>query len=53
MIDAKVYAYVALGLLAIYVGLRLFGQWTINKLVRAEFEHVLNHDEHKIKGKFE
>jgi len=53
MIDYKIYGIIALGLLAIYVALKLAGQWAVNKLIRAEFEHVLNHKEHKVKGRYE
>ena len=53
MIEYKIYAYVAVGLLALYLAIRLAGQHTIKKLIRAEYEHVLHGEEHKVKGKFE
>ena len=51
--DYKIYGYIALGLIAVYLAIRLAGQWAINKLIRTEFEHVLNSKEHKVKGRFE
>lgn len=51
--DYKIVGYIAAILLTIYIAIRLAGQWAVNKLVRAEFEHVLNHENHKVKGRFQ
>jgi len=51
-LEYKIIAYVALGLTAVYIALRLGAQWAANKLIDAEFEHVLNHENHKVKGRF-
>jgi hypothetical protein len=50
--EYKIIAYAAIALVAIYVAIKLAGQWAINKVVQAEFEHVLNNEEHKVKGRF-
>jgi len=50
--EYKIFAYVAVGIVAVYFAIRMAGQWAVNKLVNAEFEHVLNHEEHKVKGRF-
>jgi hypothetical protein len=50
--DYKIYGYVALGLLAVYLAIRAAGEYAVKKLVRAEFDHVLNHEEHKVKGRY-
>jgi len=50
--EYKIFGYIALGLLALYFALRMAGQYAVNKLVKAEFDHVLNHDEHKVKGRY-
>ena len=51
--DYKIYGYIALALLAVYLGLRMAGQFAVKKLIRAEFEHVLHGEEHKVKGRYE
>lgn len=48
----------AIGIIAaVFFGLaitfRLIGQYAASKLVDLEFEHVLNSDEHKVRGRFE
>lgn len=51
--DYEVISYVAFGVLAVYIAIRLFGQRTVNKLVQDELNHVMNSDEHKVKGRYE
>ncbi len=51
--ETKVIAYIALALLAVYFLMRMAEQWAVKKLIRAEFDHVLNNDEHKVKGKYQ
>ena len=53
MIEYKIYAYIAIGLLALYLAIRIAGQRAIKKLIRAEYEHVLHSEEHKVKGRYE
>ncbi len=53
MIEYKTIGYIALGTLAAYITLRVMGQRAINKLINAELEHVINHKDHKVKGKYE
>ncbi len=50
--DHRIIGYVALGLLVIYLALRFMEQYAFKKIVRAEVEHVLNSDEHKVKGRY-
>ena len=52
MIAYKVFGYIGLGMIIGYVVLRVAGQFALRKLVRAEFEQVLNSDECKVKGKY-
>ncbi len=52
MIEYKTIGYIAIGLIAIYFAVRIAGQMAIRKLIRAEFDHVVNSDEHKVKGRF-
>ncbi len=51
--EYKIIGYIALALIAVYIALRMAGQWAIKKLIRAEFEHVLNSEEHKVKGRYD
>jgi len=51
--EYKIYLYIAMGLIGIYVAMRMAGQWAVNKLVQAELESVLNNDENKVKGRYE
>jgi len=51
--ETKIIAYIALALLVIYLAMRFMEQYAFKKIVRAEVEHVLNSDEHKVKGKFQ
>ena len=51
--DYKIFAYIGIGLVIAYLALRLMGQLAVTKLVRAELDHVVNHDDHKVKGRFQ
>ena len=51
--EYKILAYAALALLAVYFAMRMAGQWAVKKLIRAEFEHVIHSEEHKVKGRYE
>jgi hypothetical protein len=51
--ETKVIAYIALALLALYFFIRLAEQWAVKKLIQAEFEHVINNEEHKVKGRYQ
>lgn len=51
--EYKILGYIALGLLGVYIGFKLLGQYAINKLIRAEFDHVINSNEHKVKGRYD
>ncbi len=52
--DYNVMAYAVVGVFAaVYIIYRLLGQLAVRKLIRTEYEHVLNSEEHKVKGKFE
>ncbi|MCX6708857.1 MAG: hypothetical protein NTW67_04405 [Candidatus Woesearchaeota archaeon] len=50
--DYRILAYVGIGLIALYLAVRLLGQYAFGRLVDAEFSHVLNADEHKVKGRY-
>ena len=50
--EYKIIAFVAGGLIALYLAVRLLGQYAFGRLVDAEFSHVLNADEHKVKGRY-
>jgi hypothetical protein len=50
--DYRAIGYVALGLLALYLALRLMERYALQKIVQVEYEHVLNSDEHKVKGRY-
>lgn len=50
--DYNAIGYVALGLLAIYLTLRFMEQYAFKKIARTEVEHILNSDEHKVKGRY-
>ena len=52
-LDWRVIGIIALVLGGIAITFRLLGQYAIQKLVTLEYEHVLNSDEHKVRGKFE
>ncbi len=51
--DYRFIAYGMIGLVVLYVALRLFGQYAFGKLVNTELSHVLNAEEHKVKGKYD
>jgi len=51
--DYRIIGYVALGVLALFIVRRLTIRWLINKFIRAEMNHVLNHPDFKVKGRFE
>lgn len=51
--EYDIIVYAGIGLIAVYIAIRLAGQRLVNKLVRAEFEQVLNSEEHKVKGRFQ
>jgi hypothetical protein len=54
MIDYKIITYFALGTLAAaYLISRIVSQLAVGKLIRAEYEHVLNSEEHKVKGRYQ
>jgi hypothetical protein len=50
--DYRAIGYIALGMLALYITLRLMERYALRKLVQVEYEHVLNSDEHKVKGRY-
>ena len=51
--EYKILAYTAVALFAVYFLMRLAEQWAVKKLIRAEFEHVIHSDEHKVKGRYQ
>ena len=51
--EYKLIVYVLVGLVALYVGLRLFGQYVFNKLVQAELDHVVASEDYKVKSRYE
>lgn len=51
--DYKIIWYITIGIVAFLILRRIVVNWAINKLVRTEFEHVLNNDEFKVKGRFQ
>lgn len=51
--DYRAIGYIALGMLALYIALRLMERYALRKLVQVEYEHVLNSDEHKVKGRYQ
>ncbi len=52
--DYKVMVYAVVGVFAaVYIICRLLGRLAIKKLIRTEYEHVLNSEEHKVKGRYE
>jgi hypothetical protein len=51
--EYKILGITVIVLAAIYVAIRLAGQWAFSKLIKTEFEHVLNHEEHKVKGRYD
>jgi hypothetical protein len=51
--EYKIIAFVAGGLIALYIAVRLLGQYAFGRLIDAELGHVLNADEHKVKGRYE
>ena len=51
--EYKILTYIALALIAIYILIRASGEWAVKKLIRAEYEHVLNSEEHKVKGRYQ
>ena len=51
--DYKIYAYIGIALMAIYLAFRISAQRAFRKIVRAEVEQVLTADEHKVKGRYE
>jgi len=53
MIEYRTVGYIALALITIYIALRMFGQHAINKLVKAELDHVVHSDKYKVKGRYE
>jgi hypothetical protein len=50
--DYRTIGYIALGMLALYMTLRLIERYALRKVVQVEYEHVLNSDEHKVKGRY-
>ena len=53
MIEYKTLTYIVIGLLGLYLAFRIAEQRLINKIVRAELEHVIKSNEHKVKGRFQ
>ena len=51
--EYKILAFVAGGLMVLYLAFRLLGQYAVGRLISAEFSHVLNAEEHKVKGKYD
>jgi len=52
--DYKIITYVALGILAVaYIISRIVSQLAVRKIIRAEYESVLNSDENKVKGRYQ
>jgi len=51
MIDYELAGGIAIVFAVMYIALRLLARHAFSKLVNAEFEHVLNSDEHKVKGR--
>lgn len=51
--EYKIIGYVLIGLLALYLGVRLLGQYAFRKLVQAELDHVVTSDDYKVKGRYE
>ncbi len=52
-LDWRVIGMIALVFFGLAITFRLLGQYAVRKVVDLEFEHVLNSDEHKVRGKFE
>ena len=50
--DYRIFVYAGIGLVALYVAIRLLGQYAFGRLVNAELGHVLNAEEHKVKGRY-
>ena len=51
--EYKIIAFVAGGLIALYLAVRLLGQYAFGRLVDAELSQVIHGDEHKVKGRYE
>ncbi|VVB81281.1 Uncharacterised protein [uncultured archaeon] len=51
--EYKIIAFVAGGLIALYIAIRLLGQYAFGRLVNAELSHVVHGAEHKVKGRYE
>jgi hypothetical protein len=51
--EYKIIAYIALTLLAVYIIVRAMGEIALKKLIRTELDHVVNSEEHKVKGKYQ
>lgn len=51
--ELRIVGYVALGLIAIYVSLRLLAERAVKRLIRSELDSVVSGDEFKTKGRFE
>ncbi|MEM3154398.1 MAG: hypothetical protein QW165_02395 [Candidatus Woesearchaeota archaeon] len=51
--DYRIIGYVALGMLALYIGFCLMERYALRKLAQMEYERILNSDEHKVKGRYE
>ncbi len=52
-LDWRVIGIIALVFFGLAITLRLLGQFALQKVVMLEFEHVINSDEHKVRGKYE
>lgn len=52
-LDWRVIGVVALIFFGLSIGLRLLSQYAVSKVVDMEYEHVLNSEEHKVRGKYE
>jgi len=49
----KIIGYIALAVIAAYIGLRIAGERAFKKVVESELNHVLHGKEHKVKGRYE
>lgn len=52
-LDWRVIGIIALVFFGLALLFRLIGQYALQKIVLLEFEHVINSDEHKVRGKYE
>jgi len=52
-IDYSILAYLALGLLGLWIIRGFLGQLAFKRLVQSELDQVVSSDKHKVKGRFE